>query len=141
MNLTKDFHLTEFVPKDIHDQFGDKSIMFLDQRLPKLVQSIRDIVGKPITINDWFDGGTFTNRGYRVPDCKIGAKLSQHKFGRAADLEVDGISYEEFRNIIRFNFQFLNTLGLTTIEKDTPTWLHIDMRWTGLTTINEVPFK
>ena len=142
MNLTKDFTLQEFIPQSIYQQYGDKSIWFIDPRLPALAQAIRDIIERPVIINNWFTGGTYSNCGYRTPDCLIGAKLSQHKSGRAIDLHFQGINdYEAIRNIIRANWSKLQPLGLTTIEKETPTWLHCDMRWTGLDTLLEVPYK
>jgi len=142
MNLTKDFILQEFVPKDIYEQFHEKSIWFIDRRIPELAQAIRDLIGKPVVINNWVTGGTFSNCGYRVPNCPVGANLSQHKFGRAIDLHFVGVTnYEEIRDKIRFNFDHLKQFGLTTIEKDTPTWLHCDMRWTGLDTLLEVPYR
>jgi hypothetical protein len=50
-------------------------------------------------------------------------------------------TYEEFRNLIRNNFEELNKLGLTTIEMATPTWLHIDLRFTGIDYLYEVPYR
>ena len=133
MKVTKDFILQEFVPKEIYDQFGDKSIWFIDPKMPIIVQAIRDILGCPITINNWHLGGHYNNSGYRTPKCTEGASLSQHRFGRAADLKPDGISIREAMDKVKANFPMLRAIGLTTIENIafTKTWLHIDTRWTG----------
>lgn len=145
MKYSKYFDLQELVPPEIFNQFGEKSRSFLDPRSGTLLDRIRELVGRPITINDWKEGGIFDERGYRLPWAPTGGKLSQHKRGTAYDLEIeldDKIpSYERFRQLIRDNFEELNKLGLTTIEKDTPSWLHIDMRDTGLGYLYEVPFR
>lgn len=140
MKISENFTVQEFVPPSIFNRFGEHSIQFIDYRLPGVVEAIRELVGKPIIINNWNNGGDKDDSGYRVPDCKEGAELSQHKFGRAADLKVTNMNYEDFRNLIRSNFPKLNALGLTTIELGTLTWLHVDLRWTGLSTLNEVPY-
>ncbi len=145
MKYSKYFTIQELVPQEIFHQFGGRSSQFLDHRAKDLLDAIRELVGQPITINDWNTGGLFSQSGYRVPDTLVGGKLSQHKFGRGFDLKIelnDKIkSYEDFRNLIRENFTELNKLGLTTIELNTPSWLHIDMRFTGITTLYEVPFR
>ena len=141
MKITPDFYLTEFVPKEIHDTFKDKSIWFIDPKIPIICQKLRDIIGKPITINNWHDGGTYNYSGFRTRSCNVGAENSQHRHGRAADLHIAGITPEEVRQLIRDNFSELNKLGLTTIEKNTDTWTHVDVRCTNMNTLLEVPFQ
>ncbi|MCD6346948.1 MAG: hypothetical protein J7L96_05945 [Bacteroidales bacterium] len=85
------------------------------------------IYNKPVTINDRMDGGSFINSDYKAPPCDIGAHFSQHKFGRAADLKIEGVSPEEARLDITANWDlFKEKTALTTIEGKTPTWLHVD---------------
>lgn len=141
MKLTDRFDLTEFIPKEIYSQYGDKSIWFLDKKIVNVADRIAVMLGKPIIINNWNKGGQNNYCGYRQPDCPTGAKLSQHKRGCAADLHVVGMLPDEVRFFIRKNFKELNDWGLTTIEQDTPTWVHCDCRWTGLDTLLEVPFQ
>lgn len=145
MKYSKHFSLEELVPQEIFHQFAGRSAQFLDYRSANLLDAIRELVGQPITINNWNSGGAFSQSGFRLPDTLVGGKLSQHKFGRAYDLKIDVNgeikSYEHFRNLIRANFNQLNKLGLTTIELNTPTWLHIDMRYTGLDYLYEVPYR
>ncbi len=145
MKYSEYFDLQELVPPEIFNQFGAKSRWFLDPRSGPLLDAIRELVDRPITINDWKEGGPFDERGYRLPWATTGGKLSQHKLGKAFDLEIQLDAkiptYEKFRDLIRYNFEHLSKLGLSTIEEDTPTWLHIDMRDTGLDHLYEVPFK
>lgn len=134
MQLTKDFILQEFVPSEIYTQFGDKSIWFIDPKIPVIVQALRDIFGVPVVINNWHTGGHYNNSGYRTPKCTEGALLSQHRFGRAADLKPSGMTIRAAMDKVKENYPMLKELGLTTVENiaSTPTWLHIDTRWTGL---------
>ncbi len=133
MKLSKNFWLHEFIPPDLYEMSLNNSTLFIDDRLIRLVQFIRDRFSKPIRINDWMDGGGFVNSGFRPPLCDIGAHFSQHKFGRAADLKIDGVSPEEVRRDIKANYQlYKEKTALTTIEAKTPTWLHVDLRFTHM---------
>ena len=140
MKVSENFDLREFIPKDIYEAFGDRSIMFLDKRIIDIVQALRDITGKPVTINNWHTDGKYSESGYRKPDTKTGAKYSQHKFGRAADVKVAGMTPKDVVDIILKNQKFFVDLGLTTIEnvEHTPSWTHLDCRWTGIKKINFV---
>ena len=155
---SKYFSIQELVPPAIYEQFGERSWQFIDPRAGAVLDAIRELVGTSVTINTWnSDGDNVVDphekfeSGFRMPETKTGGKLSQHKFGRGFDLRAKFIlkngvlvplaNYEDFRNLIRYNFEYLNSLGLTTIEKDTPTWLHIDLRYTGLDYLYEVPFQ
>lgn len=127
MKLTTNFWLEEFVSKAIYKKWGDASIWFIDPRLPLLFQFIRDRHGS-VTVNNWKWGGDRNYSGFREPTCKVGAKLSQHRFGRAGDGLVNNL--DEVWEDIEKNFDLYKKYGLTTIEKNV-TWLHGDMRWTG----------
>ena len=86
-------------------------------------------------------GGPRNESGLRQFGTITGAGMSQHKFGRAADVIISGMSSEEVRKLIKNNFTELKALGLTTIEKDTPTWCHFDCRFTGQDELLEVAFQ
>ena len=141
MNISEHFDIREFVDPEAFKARGDKSIELIDIRIVKVVELLREIVGKPIIINTWHIGGQYKESGLRQMNTATGAKYSQHKFGRAVDVKVSGMKSEDVRNIIRSNWKFLKEAGLTTIEKDTPTWVHLDVRYTGLETLYEVPYK
>ncbi len=137
MKVSKSFRLEEFVPKEIYEKYKDQSIWFSRPEVINLAQSIRDYFGRPMTINNWHSGGKFNERGFRLPDSKIGAKLSQHKLAGAIDFTIDGISPDEVRSSILENPKRFLDEGLTTIEDGsyTPTWTHVDVRNTGLSKI------
>jgi hypothetical protein len=141
MQLTSHFKVEEFVPREIYNQYGDKSIWFIDSKIVTICDWLRVNLNRPITINDWHTGGQYNYSGYRPPDCAIGAKLSQHKRGAAADIKVRDMTPVQVAAFIKANYKELFKLGLTTIEKDTPSWTHIDTRWTGSPYLFEVPFQ
>ena len=130
--ISPHFYLAEFVPKEIYRQFGDNSIRFLDRRLIAVCEWIRVEIAKPITINNWSTGGQFNYSGFRPPDCTIGAKLSSHKRGTAADLHVQGMTPKEVMKFIQDNWIHLKELGLSTVESTdyTVSWNHISVEWT-----------
>lgn len=141
MKVSENFTIQEFVTPEVYKQWGDKSIWFVDNRIIAIAQWFRTKLGKSVTINNWHAGGQFKESGLREFTTDTGAKYSQHKFGRAADLKVEGYTGDQLRQIVKDNEAELMALGLTTIEADTTTWLHVDVRFTGLPTILIVPFK
>ena len=140
MKVSEHFDIREFVPKEIWDLFGESSIWFIDQRLVLFCEWLHNFCNAPVTINTWFIEGNYNESGFRDPLTPTGAKLSQHKYGRAADIKVFGYTPDKLRQIVRDHWDEVKG-WITTIEKDTPSWLHADCRWTGLHKLLEVPFK
>jgi len=136
---SKDFDIREFVPKNVYAIYGDNSLWFVDNRIIQFCQWLRDFIKKPVTINNWHLGGQYNESCFRIPETPTGAKLSQHRQGRAVDIKVDGFSPDQVRDVIRKNFDLLSVnYGISVIEKDTPTWTHVDCRFTGLSKLLEV---
>lgn len=151
--IEKNFDIREFVPRSIYQRFGKNSTWFIDPMLPKLAQFYKDfftyyfktkdpnVSHVLIKINTWhYEKNGFQNRGFRFPNTKIGAKLSQHKFANAFDCEIiivyyDGtqkeVDYKEIHQVIKQNESAFMDKGLTTLEsvKIAKGWLHSDMRW------------
>ena len=120
------FQVKELVPYATWKAHGDSSLMFLDERLLRTLDLIREWFGRPMIVNNWHDGGKFEYRGYRPPDCTIGASESQHRFGRACDFDIEGLSADAARKIIMDHqydpaFQFIKRIELGT------SWVHIDL--------------
>jgi hypothetical protein len=147
MQLTQNFNLKEFVPKAIYEQYRERSIWFIDIRLPAGAQAVYDVLKKAIikplgefenmrmVINDQDSD----ERGFRFPDTATGASLSQHKFGRAIDFQIDvqrigGGRWEAYPSlevqwlISRPETWDILKVFFTTMEKDTIGWTHLDMR-------------
>jgi len=133
MEVSKNFILQEFIHKHTYDTFQDNSIWFIDNRIITIAQAIRDHFGKPMLINDWHLQGRLNNRGFRPPGSDVGAKLSQHRFGRALDFNVLGLDVREVYHEIKGDDYFFKELGITAMEniKNTPSWVHVDIRFTG----------
>ena len=137
----KHFQIKEFVTPEAYTARGEKAIELMDNRIINCADLLREMLDKPCVINNWHLNGQYHESGLRSMDTTTGAKWSQHKFGRAIDVKVIGMKSEEVRAFIRLHWQEFKAVGLTTIEKDTPTWCHCDCRFTGLDGLYEVPFK
>lgn len=139
--ISDNIFITEVVSQDVYNKFGINAVWFLDHRIINVVEWLRVYFNKPVILNNWYNGGKIEHAGYRTPDCRIGAKFSQHKFGRALDFNIQDFQPEVIRNFIRKQFPMLRNLGLSAMEKDTPSWVHIDCRYTGLKYLLEFNHK
>lgn len=141
MKISDHFDIREFVPPQIYNQFGDKSIWFINPKIITIAEFVRSFFNKQVIINNWHVGGTYTESGYRLPDTITGAKLSQHKLSNAIDIKMPAVDYDEVRKVILDNEKKFMEAGITTIEDKTPTWLHVDCRFSKLDHILVVPFQ
>lgn len=122
----KNFRLEELVSKITFEQTRADILWFaFDERILVTIDRIRKRYGKML-VNTWYWGGAHQHRGYRSPGCLVGATLSQHRFGRAIDLEPVSVSAEEIRQDM-LDGETVVSEYVTAIELDTP-WLHIDCR-------------
>jgi len=137
--MVKDFRVTEhfmaselFPPEILDGKLSEFVVLgLLDNRIYRLLEELRRHFGKPIILNSWKQGGRNSYRGFRPENCKVGSRYSQHKFGRAIDINVKGMtSSEVFDNIVANTDRFLSC-DVSTLEdkKLTPTWTHIDLRY------------
>ncbi len=131
------FKTQEFVPKETYTKFEENSNWFVDPRIRKLANFVRVYFGRPVTINNWLWGGQFNESGFREPTSTTGANLSQHRFGRAIDIKVSGMTPKQVYDAILLNEKVFMEQGLTCMENIafTPTWVHLDVRNTGLNKI------
>lgn len=139
--ISTHFYIEDFVPKIIFSSWGEKSLWFISPFMVNYVELLWNRFNKQVIINTWKQGGVLENRGFRLPDCPTGGKLSQHKFKNAVDTNVLGISPEEVYKDIQNNFSIYSKVGLTTVEDikfttgdvegDLKGWNHGDGRWTN----------
>jgi len=135
--ITENFIDLEVLPEELH---GKNWRIFIDKRIVEVAQRLRNQFGN-ITINDKYIGGGYNLSGYRPFDTSVGAKYSQHKFGRALDLKfLDQIEPSSVLAYILANESEFLKIGLTRIENTdfTPTWLHIDCSYTGIDNIKVI---
>ena len=127
MKVSTNFYLSEFIDPDTYKRFGDSSIWFIDPQIIQVAQFIRTRFDRSVTIN----GGGYKYSGFDPPEgFRKATSLSQHRFGRAIDIKTDNMP-EIYRDILQSPELYIK-VGLTTIEniEATPTWLHLDCRWT-----------
>jgi murein L,D-transpeptidase YcbB/YkuD len=105
INIVPNFKIKEFACND-----GTDTIK-IDYELACILQKIREVAGKPITINSSYRTVSYNKK-------VGGASNSYHLYGRAADIK--GVELDEITAIA-------NSLGVKGIIKY-PTFVHIDTR-------------
>lgn len=128
--IPKHFQIYELVPKAFYNKHKSKgqflwSILF-DARLLMTIDTIREQFGA-MTVNDWYWGGSNQYRGFRPPNCGVGATLSQHRFGRGCDLIPKEASVDDIRDEIINRQNYIEWKHVGGLEMDI-TWLHVDVR-------------
>ncbi len=121
MQISKDFYLEEFINPAILQRIGDRALDFLHPNLITTVQALRDKFGA-IRIN----GGGFVDSGLRTPYGDVGAALSAHRFGTAADLKFATVEPNDVQIYIvshQGEFPFISRMENAIITK---TWLHVE---------------
>lgn len=107
--LSDNFSVREFACKD-----GSDSVLISDE-LVNVLQKIRNHFKKPVTINS-----AYRNKAYNK---KIGgATYSQHIYGTAADIVVQGVKPEEVAKYAEYLMPKTGGIGLY------PTFTHVDVR-------------
>ena len=105
-------------------------VVMIDESLVMLLQCIREHFGKPITITS----------GYRTATHNTavgGAKSSQHLLGRAADIQVQGVSVEDVAAYAESLMPAWGGVGRYPVKAGrTKGWVHVDTRpnksrWVG----------
>jgi uncharacterized protein YcbK (DUF882 family) len=109
--VSTNFRVREFACNDGSDP------IFIDSKLVTILQKIRTPSGRAVTINS----------AYRTPTHNRsvgGSELSQHTFGRAADIKINGVSPEK---IAAYAEKLLPGTGGIGVYKS---FCHIDVRVT-----------
>ena len=123
--LSPHFCVREFRCKDGSDP------VFIDTALAELLERIREHFGKPVTITS----------AYRTPahNAKAGgAKFSQHLYGRAADIRVQGVSVEAVAAYAESLMPDRGGVGRYPVKAGRAAgWVHVDTRadkarWRGV---------
>lgn len=128
---SKYFKIQELVSENVYKKYGEKSWEFIDCRLIKVLDLLREHFNKPITVNNWCFGGNLHQRGLRANKDELVANkkdyyISQHCLGKAVDFNVKGLSSEEvYKEILKNKNKFYLISRIENIDS-TPTWVHID---------------
>ena len=126
--IPKHFQSYELVPRETYKELEKLDKLYqvwwlFDPRILQAIDLIRKRYGRMVA-NTWWWGGKHHYRGFRPAGCTIGAKRSQHRFGRAVDLVPTQVSVEEIRSDIKGGEDFH---WITCVEIDV-SWLHVDVR-------------
>lgn len=108
--LSKNFKVSEFACHDGTDT------IFISSLLVSVLQNIRDHYGKAVHINS----------AYRTEahNAKDGAPYSQHKYGLAADIHIDGVKPKELAAYVETLLPSSGGIGIYD------TFVHVDVRRT-----------
>jgi len=124
MRLTQNFTLAEMTASQTAvrngiDNTPDAACIENLRRLCNILEEIRTLVGKPITITSGF-------RGREVNATIGGSKNSQHMYGCAADFRITGLTPDEVIRIIL-------TAGIKfdQLIREYDSWVHISVPLSG----------
>jgi len=125
MNLSTNFSLKELTKSDTATRLGldntpdEATIENLKLLCQEVLQPIRDHFGKSVTVNS----------GYRSPESNAavgGSKTSDHCLGRAADIEIEGISNPDLAHWIMDNLDYTQLiLEFYTQGQPNSGWVHV----------------
>lgn len=119
------FTIDEYVPESVYRKYGTDSIWFINPRLMKMDDLLREHFGVPVYINSWSVGGSNHFRGFRPADCTVGALHSQHRLGNASDKTFKGLDPIEIQQEIILNkakFPYITAIEIGV------NWVHTDVR-------------
>ena len=111
VKLSNNFTVNEFRCKDNSD------VIFIAPALVDILQAIRNHYGKAVNINS----------AYRTPtyNKKVGgATYSQHLYGTAADIRINGVKPKDLAAYIETLMPNYGGIGIY------PTFVHVDIRKT-----------
>ena len=128
--LKQYFDITELVCPHVYNKFKESSWYFFDENLLRVLLWLRTALNAPITINNWSNGGQYSQRGIRCNRCDLVRKkkdvyMSAHVLGKGIDLNVKGQTAEQTRQWIKEHQDELPCN--IRLEKDV-TWVHLDVR-------------
>jgi hypothetical protein len=121
----KYFAIWELVPPEIYDDMKDSAFILFDDRLLRAADCIRERFDKPMTVNNWKLGGPYQQRGFRTTQIGI-AKHSPHRYGRAIDFDISGLTADMVRKEILANQQHDDMVLISGMEMGT-SWIHVDV--------------
>lgn len=114
--LAPAFKVREFRCRD-----GSDTIM-VDEALVVLLQAIREHFNKPITITSGYRTGTHNT-------AVGGSKSSQHLLGKAADIQVAGVSVEDVASYAEALMPDWGGVGRYPVKAGRAKgWVHVDTR-------------
>jgi hypothetical protein len=129
MKITDNFHIEELVhPEYIIEHGAAKMAKVFKRYAPDTLEgldTLREWLDEPITINDYKWAGSFINSGLRHPSDHLGSELSAHRFFLAMDCKFKGRTIKDAQEDILMNQDAHPLIARMEDYRDTPTWLHV----------------
>jgi len=133
MDIPVYFKLEEIVCPHVYNTYGEAAWSFFDPRLIETLEKIRERINRPIMINNWKEGGQYSQRGFRCIKCELVQDairdgrlyVSPHMTGQGVDFDVQGMVAEEVRQWIIKN---QNILPWPVRMEAGVSWVHMDVR-------------
>jgi len=135
IKVCDNFYLDEFLNRNTYNRFKGRATRYCYQMFAP-AQLFRNLVGKSVTICNWFGGGNYNESGLRDFKTGTGASYSMHKFGGAIDCKVKDMSSHQMADVVKANWQEFYDAGIRRIEDPNDTeskwgakgrdWLHMD---------------
>ena len=122
----KHFQMYELVDRTTYVKWGDRCITLFSPDLLFSLDGIREFFNTSVVINNWYGGGPFQYRGYRDPECTVGAEHSYHKKGMAADFDVKGLDADIVRGMIVEHQDDPLLAKIQRLEANVR-WVHVDV--------------
>ena len=69
--VQKNFKITELVCPHVYQRDGEKAWRYFSNEFLETLVAIRNILGLPMTINNWVGGGQYSQRGLRCNICDL----------------------------------------------------------------------
>ena len=124
------FSLSELVDPQTLEALGERAWLLFDPKLLITADRLRERYGKAI-VNTYmlksYKGKKLRYRGFRPATYNHGAAYSQHRFGRALDMNFYDVDVETVRRDILNNPYDTTFEFITEIESDV-SWLHFGVR-------------
>ena len=123
--VPKYFRIQELVDPKTYSLLHDGAVVKLEPMLCLALDTIKEMLHRPMTVNNWTSEGPYHWRGLRTTECKEGAPTSQHRLGNAFDFDVEGMTAEEVRVWLQAHKDAPGLEGIMRMEAKTD-WVHID---------------
>lgn len=136
MYKCKYFKLQELVCPHVYEKYGEKAWEFFDKNFLKDLDTVREVLGVPIIINNWKAGGSYSESGNRCTKCSIVSSniekgtlnMSAHNLFEAVDMKPKGLTIKESVEKIMDNSHRFKAIKRIEDPDYTSTWLHVDVR-------------
>ena len=91
------------------NKWGEQSWNFMSLQILATLLWVRELINKPIVINNYNIGGSYSQRGLRCNLCQLVKDktnrnqhyMSQHQLANGVDFSVADMTAEQVRNILR----------------------------------------